>query len=83
MSKEMSWRAIADLLARRLYYQAYCEDHPDEAAFDPRCPNCSDRAAVRLYEAKAGVSAGPVVHEGPAIPLHEIPETAFNWMRPR
>lgn len=55
MSRELSWRAIADTLAARLQNHAFCETHPESEPAE-ECPFCRDRAAFRLWERKSGMT---------------------------
>lgn len=52
MTREMSWRSVADALAARLYHRCYCDQHPESRAEPINCPFCADRAAYRMWQAK-------------------------------
>jgi len=54
-----SWKAIAEKLAERMSYHAYCDTHPEREATPDTCPFCADRAAYRLWEAKSGMTYRP------------------------
>jgi hypothetical protein len=53
MTVAPTWKDLAALLAHRLTYQAFCDEHA-ETRPGVDCPSCEDRAAVRAYERKAG-----------------------------
>jgi len=47
------WRAVAARLAQQLASHAVCERH-GEAASDPECPFCEDRAAYKTWLTAGG-----------------------------
>lgn len=73
MSREPSWRAVAEVLAKRVWNYAQCNQHPES---DPNagCPFCEDRAAYRLWERKSGKT-----FKKPEIPGETV--NVFDLMR--
>lgn len=66
MSRLLSWREVANLLADRLVYHNYCDAHTAAEADPGNCPFCADRAAYQAWQAKSGqrhvpLPPGPVL----------------------
>lgn len=66
-----NWRQVADRLASRLVYHAFCEqhplgDHPDD------CPFCQDIAAYEAYLKAGGHVVLPEVHGRP-VKISDLP----------
>lgn len=53
MSRQPSWRLVANRLAERMRYHSDCSVHPEDEAEPDNCATCKDRAAYQLWVGKA------------------------------
>lgn len=77
----ISWRALADLMAARLYHQAYCDMHSEAKADPANCPNCADRAAYRAWEVKSGKTHREAPYTGDTLDVLAAARESFTSRR--
>lgn len=72
MTREPSWRAVADILADRMYHHSRCDQHPEAEAVPDDCPFCADRAAYRLWQTKGGKVHRERIDRGPTTSIEVL-----------